>query len=252
MKRTIFVLIKALLFSLCLPVWAANELNSGEGVVGRIEALLSKAKQPLTENRLTFPSGDNAVGYAQQVLDLVPQHPKAQQILREVVARYGALSESSLDRAETLRKQELRKAETYRRRGEQIAQRYHLLPEATLRSLEKRIAALKGEDALTEDSVENYPLARETLEYMMEYYRVQSAVALGRGRAEEARHYQEVAWELAYYLLSEKNLRRLEQRIADVKRLQSRDQVSTAGDKATAPKSAQAPVFKAVFIPPAF
>ncbi|MGH8577568.1 MAG: hypothetical protein ACREXJ_11790, partial [Gammaproteobacteria bacterium] len=92
----------------------------------RIAAILVQAERALAEDRLTLPSGHNAVSYAQEVLDLAPGHPAAQGILRAVVARYGLIAGAALDRGEALRRQELAKAQAYRSRGEGVAHRFNL------------------------------------------------------------------------------------------------------------------------------
>jgi hypothetical protein len=71
----------------------------------RIAAILVQAERALAEDRLTLPPGNNAVAYAQEVLDLAPGHPEAQGILRAVVARYGLIAGAALERAEALRRQ---------------------------------------------------------------------------------------------------------------------------------------------------
>ncbi len=75
----------------------------------RIAAILVQAERALAEYRLTLPPGNNAVAYAQEVLDLAPGHPEAQGILRAVVARYGLIAGAALERAEALRRQEERR-----------------------------------------------------------------------------------------------------------------------------------------------
>jgi hypothetical protein len=70
------------------------------GLSTRIAAILVQAERALAEDRLTLPPGNNAVSYAQEVLDLAPGHPEAQGILRAVVARYGLIAGAALERAE--------------------------------------------------------------------------------------------------------------------------------------------------------
>jgi hypothetical protein len=72
----------------------------------RIAAILVQAERALAEDRLTLPPGNNAVAYAQEVLDLAPGNPEAQRILRAVVARYGLIAGAAPERAEALRRQE--------------------------------------------------------------------------------------------------------------------------------------------------
>jgi hypothetical protein len=69
----------------------------------RIAAILVEAERALAEDRLTLPPGNNAVAYAQEVLDLAPGDPEAQRILRAVVARIAG---AAPERAEALRRQE--------------------------------------------------------------------------------------------------------------------------------------------------
>ncbi|MGH8615216.1 MAG: hypothetical protein ACREYF_25150, partial [Gammaproteobacteria bacterium] len=83
---------RAILLPFVLLLWPglvpAAELGKPQSSQA-ITVLLAKAEQALAEDRLTVPSGDNAVAYAQQVLDRAPKHPVAQRILRDVVSRYG-------------------------------------------------------------------------------------------------------------------------------------------------------------------
>ena len=72
----------------------------------RIAAILVQAERALAEDRLTLPPGNNAVAYAQEVLDLAPGDPEAQGILRAVVARYALLAGAALGRAEAPSRQE--------------------------------------------------------------------------------------------------------------------------------------------------
>ena len=72
----------------------------------RIAAILVQAERALAEDRLTLPPGNNAVAYAQEVLDLAPGNPEAQGILRAVVARYALLAGAALGRAEAPSRQE--------------------------------------------------------------------------------------------------------------------------------------------------
>ena len=126
MKKQIYKLIKRTRLTLpsllgCwLCLWplllSAAELSEAEQDA-RIAALLKQARQAAAEDRLTIPSGRNAVSYAQQLLDLEPNHPQALQILRNVAARYNTLGAVALDRAEALRARELNKARTYEQRG---------------------------------------------------------------------------------------------------------------------------------------
>jgi hypothetical protein len=76
------------------------------GLSTRIAAILVQAERALAEDRLTLPPGNNAVSYAQEVLDLAPGHPEAQRILRAVVARHGLIAGAAPERAEALRRQE--------------------------------------------------------------------------------------------------------------------------------------------------
>ena len=87
-----------------------------------------QSQSSAAEDRLTNPSGDNAVGYAQEVLDLDPA-PGPQRILRDVVSRYGVMAGAVLDRVEAVKQQELAKANTFRTLGEQVAERHGLSDE---------------------------------------------------------------------------------------------------------------------------
>ncbi|MCA1851897.1 MAG: hypothetical protein LC647_05760, partial [Beggiatoa sp.] len=87
----------------------AEQKRPGPCPSTRIAAILVQAERALVEDRLTLPPGNNAVAYAQEVLDLAPGHPEAKGILRAVVARYGLIAGAALERAEALRRQEERR-----------------------------------------------------------------------------------------------------------------------------------------------
>ena len=88
------------------PGLASGAEQKRPGPSTRIEAILVQAERALAEDRLTLPPGNNAVAYAQEVLDLAPGNPEAQGILRAVVARYALLAGAALGRAETPSRQE--------------------------------------------------------------------------------------------------------------------------------------------------
>jgi hypothetical protein len=209
----------------------------------RIAAILVQAERALAEDRLTLPSGHNAVSYAQEVLDLAPGHPEAQGILRAVVARYGLIAGAALDRGEALRRQELARAEVYRSRGEGVAHRFNLSA-APLSAVAERMDG---------DGVEapRQPLAHRVLVALVGEYLHESEVALEGGRVHDARRYFEVAGQIARdHQISNPGLDGLERRVAAAEQERDEDRIG-AGEDAEA-FSAQDRLVKAVFIPPSF
>lgn len=227
------------------PASRAAEANPGEHSA-TITRLLWSANQALRENRLTVPSGDNAVMYAQRVLDLSPGHSAAQEILRAVVARYGIIAGMALDRAETLKAQEIAKARTYGERGKRVAQRYRF-SDLELRQVKERIAALEADP-------EKFKLsAPELLLRVAERYRNKSATALVAGHIKEARLNHNIAAALAQdYRLPSPGLTALGQQIAEAEqRAVSAAQTAALRTKAPAKGLASREIL-APFLPPAF
>lgn len=185
----------ALLLS-CASALAVEADAAGERSA-RISTLLSSANQALRENRLTVPSGNNAVMYAQRVLDLSPEHPAAQEILRAVVARYGIIADMALDRAETLKAQEIAKARTYGERGKRVAQRYEL-SDLELRQVKERIVALESGPETAIGRGQGQQISDpERVNPVIERYLNKSATALGAGNVPDARRNYDIAMTLA-------------------------------------------------------
>jgi hypothetical protein len=218
----------------------------------RIAVILVQAKRALAEDRLTLPSGHNAVSYAQEVLDLSPGHAEAQGILRAVVARYGLIAGAALDRAEALRRQELARARAYRSRGEGVAHRFNLST-APLSAVAERVAErMEGVEArpngVSAVALQRQPLAHRVHARLVGHYLHESEVALGDGRVHDARRYWEVAGQIARdHQVSNSGLDQLERRVAAAE--QERDE-GRVGDAEGLP--AQGRLLKAVFIPPSF
>jgi hypothetical protein len=227
------------------------------GPPNRIAAILAQADRALAEDRLTLPSGHNAVSYAQEVLDLAPGHPEAQGILRAVVARYGLIAGAALDRAEALRQQELARAQAYRSRGEGVAHRFNLST-APLSTVAERMdgveAPLHGARAVENSTItigQRQPLAHRVLARLVDRYLRESEVALGGGRVHDARRYCEVARQIARdHRVSNPGLDRLERRVAAVEWERDEGRVGASADAEAV--FAQGRLLKAVFIPPSF
>ncbi len=228
----------------------------------RIAALLGKAERALAEDRLTVPSGRNAVGYAQEVLDLEPGNPEAQRILRAVVARYGLIAGAALDRAEALRRQELARAETYRSRGEKVVRRFKLSA-APLSSVAERLDAEGARTArASREARERHPVARRIALRMVGEYLHKSAVALDGGRVAEARRYFDLAAQIARdHGASSPALPGLDLRGIDLPGMDrriaaaERDRAQAIGarpDAGSAPPPVRGGFVKAVFLPPSF
>ncbi|MGQ0592644.1 MAG: hypothetical protein ACT4QB_08340 [Gammaproteobacteria bacterium] len=221
----------------------------------RIAAILVRAERALAEDRLTLPSGHNAVSYAQEVLDLAPGHPEAQSILRAVVARYGLIAGAALDRAEALRQQQLARAQVYRSRGEGVAHRFNLSA-APLSVVAERMNGVEahphGASAVHNSTItigQRQPLAQRVLARLVGEYLRASEVALEGGRVTDARRYWDVAGQIARdHRVSNPGLDGLERRVTAAEQERDEDTVG-AGEDA---KAARGTLLKAVFIPPSF
>jgi hypothetical protein len=86
----------------------------------RIAALLKKAKEALMADRLLAPENDNAVMYAEEILQLQANHPEARWVLKATAARLIAFGESALQQ------REISKAQDYQRTAAELIQRYGL------------------------------------------------------------------------------------------------------------------------------
>ncbi|MGH8581699.1 MAG: hypothetical protein ACREWG_02715 [Gammaproteobacteria bacterium] len=247
------------LFTACLAlVLAALAIQPGPAVAEpldaayraqRIPTLLSQARRALAQDRLTLPSGDNAVRYAQQILDLAPGHPDALRVLEEVVQRYGLIADTALDRAEALRAREVARARTYQRRGQDVVQRFNI-PDAPLRGLSARIGAL-DETALNAgvEGAKRHPAAQRLLDELIAGYAGKSESALQRGDPAEARRYCDIAKDIAArYQVPLTGLAALDQRVlvAEVERDRVASRSATEGEVRVRI------VYPAAFIPPAF
>jgi len=217
----------------------------------RIAAILVQAERALAGDRLTLPSGHNAISYAQEVLDLAPGHPAAQGILRAVVARYGLIAGAALDRAEALRRQELAKARAYRSRGEGVAHRFHLST-APLSTVAERMDGVEARPhGAIAVALPRQPLAHRVLARLVGKYLQESEVALEGGRVHDARRYWEVAGQIARdHRVSNPGLDGLERRVAAAE--EERDEGRGGAGEDAEGLPAQGRLLKAVFIPPSF
>ena len=217
----------------------------------RIAAILVEAERALAEDRLTLPPGNNAVAYAQEVLDLAPGDPEAQGILRAVVARYGLIAGAALDRAEALRRQELARAQAYRSRGEGVAHRFNLST-APLSAVAERMDGVEARpNGVSAMALQRQPLAHRVYTRLVGQYLHESEVALEGGRVRDARRYWEVADQIARdHRVSDPGLDGLERRVAAAE--QERDERRVGAREDAEGLSAQGRLLKAVFIPPSF
>ncbi len=234
------------LFTLLLgpgqPLGAAAD---GAAPATRIAGLLAEAERALAEDRLTVPSGRNAVGYAQEVLDLDPGNPEAPRILRAVVARYGLIAGAALDRAEAFRQRELARAETYRSRGEGVVRRFKLSA-APLDPVVERLDAAGAVPADARAMQQRRPLAHRVLHRLVGEYLRKSDAALERDRVAEGRRYFDLAAQLARdHAVSDPALAGIERRVAGAER-------DRATSEARAGSAKPGGLVKAVFLPPSF
>lgn len=173
-------IVMALMLAAWLSVWSGEVLAIGPSQSEhalRIKKSLAEARTALAEDRLTTPSGNNAVAYAQQVLDLAPGDPEAQKILEVVVARYQALGDNALTRTQSEMQRALGRAETYQHRAEGVAKRFQL-PERLLEPLGRHMAAVKEEL--------QSPVLHRAVRDIVDRYVQLGETALTRGAVEEA------------------------------------------------------------------
>lgn len=129
------------------------------------------------------------------------------------MARYAVIAGAALDRAETLRANEIAKARIYGERGRRVAARYRL-PDLELRRVKKQIAALEGGPKGPARS--GLPSSPEALTGVVERYVTEGETALGAAQLPEARRYLDIARMLARdYSLSSPGLPALGQRVAE-------------------------------------
>src|SRR5919109_5668667 len=159
---------------------AAQQLSKPESTIA---ALLKQARQALAEDRLTLPSGHNAVSYAERVLDLDPDNPQAAQILGDVVKRYNSLGTAAVERAKAPPTQELEKAKTFQQRGERVAKQYSV-PQSAMAPLNERLAAESASKPAL--AAERAALRQQLAEIAAGYVALGEA-ALSHGYLEEAR-----------------------------------------------------------------
>lgn len=247
------------LICLCISAWmpgyAAAQPDQPVSSA-RVSVLLGKARTALQENRLTVPSGDNAVGYAQQVLDLAPGHPEAQRILRTVVARYETLGNASLDRAEIVWKTEIEKAQTYQQRGSQVAREFRLA-DNSLAKIETRIANTRQLRVNAPADPVAESIARTEVVEIVERYLGLSEEASSQGALAEAESHLSVSRDLmTRYDLSEAERHRLMRRLTHTERQLAARKAADAGHSAASLQALETSLDieseKSVFIPPSF
>lgn len=78
----------------------AQEQDQSIQVRNEIEALLAKAEQAMSKNRLTVPSGDNAYAYYQEILALDPGNAQARAGIGRILHRYRQLAQQRLKRGD--------------------------------------------------------------------------------------------------------------------------------------------------------
>lgn len=99
----------------------------------QVTTLMEKAQKALAAGRLTRPKVNSAVTYAQQALQLAPEHAGARQLIAdvmEVIINHGR---------EALHKGDLAQAKTYQDEAAALADKYHL-PNAQIVGLTHEIA----------------------------------------------------------------------------------------------------------------
>ncbi|MGR9107120.1 MAG: hypothetical protein ACU843_09350 [Gammaproteobacteria bacterium] len=233
------------------PAYSAGETDR-PNFSARVADLIGKAKAALQENRLTVPSGNNAVGYAQQVLDLAPGHPEAQRILRAVVARYETLGNASVDRADALWTAEIEKAQTLQQRGTRVAQAYHI-PSDSLAKIDARIAdarRLRADNPVAEQVTA--PGDTTQVAEIIERYLNLSEQASSHGTPDKAESHLNVSKDLmTHYPLTDLDRDRLSRHLVHTERRLAASQVSRASLRTKEPIRHRDPGGH-FFMPPSF
>lgn len=70
----------------------ATEAAPPASAPDKVETLLAKAEQAISDDRLTVPRDDNAYDYLLQARALEPEHPQVQAGLEQIAQRYGVLA----------------------------------------------------------------------------------------------------------------------------------------------------------------
>ncbi len=99
--------------------------NNRQAQEAQISALLDKAEEAISKNRLTTPPYDNAMSYIEQVLSLEPNHPHAKRLLDRIVQGYAVLVNDTTKRASSAA-QYLQSAIRFRERAYKVALSHHL------------------------------------------------------------------------------------------------------------------------------
>lgn len=89
------------------PAQNTSEANPPVEASPSIQALLEKARERMQTNRLSYPEGDSARDYFNQVLAKEPGNAEARQGLSEVATRYAELAERQVEQQRPLRAQRL-------------------------------------------------------------------------------------------------------------------------------------------------
>jgi hypothetical protein len=212
--------------------------------------LLVQARRALNEERLTLPADDNAVGYAQRILELSPGHPQARRILEEAVARYGTMAKIALDRADAAKAQEVEKARAYHARAKRIAARYGL-PDADPRRDAARLSAA----AIEPQALEEKRAPSPDQAALIAAYAAKGSAALNAGNLAEAKRYLGLARDTAIdKLFPEAGLQELGQAIDRAERAALAERRPAppragSGQSKDAPLASRPPT---IFLPPAY
>lgn len=183
-------------------VMPAGATGNGQGV----EQLIVKAEQAMAANRLTTPAADNAVTYIERALALEPGNSHAAKLLEEVIARYGKLVDTVLDRGEQARLRSLERALTFRDRAHEVIAK-HGLSTTSLGNMEESIAAM-GKPAMVATT-------DDMLKELMEQHVSLASAFLAEKNVQEARWHAGQADVLAgRYNLAAKGLPELMQHLA--------------------------------------
>jgi hypothetical protein len=224
----------------------SSQAASHTSSTGRIEVLLLKARQALASNRITAPREHSAVSYAEQILAINPNHQGAIDILQQAIHRYNTLGLTAVERAKTLRKQELNKAEDYHQRAKALAERHRLDTMAT-QPLTEQLASEQNTAATLRDERK---FLQTQLTAVAAGYISLAETALAQGYVQDARRYQiaaEVLSNTPYKLPPNNQLAALTARL---ERLESVPQANNRSDIKN--KIAISSGSTEIFLPPAF
>lgn len=256
-QLTILLLISLISFWICAVTSVHADTRAEDPRTDeQVAALLAQANLALSEDRLSVPAENNAVSYAQQVLNLVPSQPDALAILRAVVSRYSSLGDQALQRAEALRNAEIVRASLYQGRGQRVARAYQL-EQTSIKGLQDRITEARQIDrSFSHNLSEAANLKPNAFVEKIDHYLNLSDRALNFEELKKAQSYLSLAkdWIERFKIPLSQRHRLIERLAKTEEHLVERNAVHdrAANSLPSGFKTSAANSEKSVFIPPSF